>query len=352
VSSPIFPAHQLLGLTLPDGWRVVERLQLPPGATGGSFSVGYFVEKPDGTRGFLKALDFSRALQSPDPPAALKPLVDGFEYERNLLHVCRTKRMSKVATAVTDGVVDVPGGGLLSRVSYLIFERADRDARAQLAAANQFDAAWRLRSLHHVATAVWQLHAQQIAHQDLKPSNVLLFGSTTKVSDLGRASQFGVAAPHDGQPFAGDPHYTPIEVCYGHLDPDWRRTRLGGDLYLFGSLIHFFFLQIAMTPAIGLALDPSHYPQNWGDAYVAALPYVRDAFDQVCEDFDGVASHFLGADSAELTNLVRYLCEPDPALRGHPLNRQNRGTQFSMERFISRLDVLAGRAEMGLLKRA
>jgi eukaryotic-like serine/threonine-protein kinase len=120
VSSPIFPAHQFLGLTLDGGWRVVERLQPPTGATGGCFSVGYFVEKPDGTRGFLKALDFSHALQSPDPPAALKPLLDGFEYERNLLNLCRTKRMSRVATAITDGVVDVPGGGLLSRVSYLV----------------------------------------------------------------------------------------------------------------------------------------------------------------------------------------------------------------------------------------
>lgn len=350
LDSVTFPAQQLLGLTLPGDWHVVEKIQPGSAATGGAFSVGYYIEKPDGTRGFLKALDFSSALQSPDPPSALKPLVDSFEYERGLLNVCRTRRMSKVATAINDGVVDVPGGGLLSRVSYLIFERADCDARAQLATASQFDAAWRLRSLHHVATALWQLHGQQIAHQDLKPSNVLLFGSTAKVSDLGRASQFGVTAPHDGHPFAGDPHYTPIEVCYGQTDPDWRRHRLGGDAYLFGSLIHFFFAQIAITPAIGLRLDSAHYPQNWGDTYAAVLPFVRNAFDRVCEDFDGVASHFLGNSSTELTGLVRYLCDPDPALRGHPLSRRNLVTQFSMERFISRLDVLASRAEMGLFQ--
>ena len=349
MSSTAYPARQLLGLELSGGWKVVEKMEPPP-ATGGCFSVGYYVEKPDRTRGFLKALDFSSALQSPDPPEALKPLLDGFAYERNLLNVCREKRMSKIATAITDGVVDVPGGGMLSRVSYLIFERADCDARAYLTAADRFDAAWRLRCLHHVATALWQLHAQNIAHQDLKPSNVLLFGSTSKVSDLGRASQFGMVAPHDGDGFAGDPHYTPIEVCYGREETDWRRHRLGGDLYLFGSLIHFFFIQIAMTPSIALWLDPAHYPHKWGDTYAGVLPYVREAFDRVCEDFEGVVSHYLGAYASELTTILRYLCDPDPLLRGHPLSRRIPATQFSVERFISRLDVLAARAEMGLLR--
>jgi len=285
LSTPISPAHQLTGLSLPDDWTVTAAVQSSAAATGGCFSVGYHVEKPDGTTGFLKALDFSRALRSPDPPSALKPLVDAFEHERNLLRICRENRMSKIATAITHGTVDVPGGGLLSRVSYLIFERADRDARAHLALAAQFDAAWRLRSLHHVATALRQLHGQHIAHQDLKPSNVLVFGPTTKVADLGRASQLGITAPHDATVFAGDPQYTPIEACYGQVDPDWRRRRLGTDLYLFGSLIHFFFTQISMTSALGLALDPSHHPRNWGDSWTAVLPYVRNAFDRVALTF-------------------------------------------------------------------
>jgi len=350
LSAQPVPAYQLLGLTLADDWKVVEQIQRAATATGGCFSVGYFVEKSDGRRGFLKALDFSLALQSPDPVAALNPLLDAFEYERNMLNICRARRMSKVATAITDGVVDVPGGGLLSRVSYLIFERADRDSRAHLAAAAQFDAAWRLRSLHHIATALKQLHAQNIAHQDVKPSNVLVFGDTSKIADLGRASQMGIIAPHDGEPFAGDPQYTPIEVCYGHVDPEWRRQRLGADLYLFGSLIHFFFAQVAMTPATLALLAPPHWPIHWGDSYAAVLPYVRNAFDNACSDFQIVAQQFVKNDAAELTTLLRYLCEPDPALRGHPLNRRNAATQFSVERFISRLDVLAGKAELGFFK--
>jgi hypothetical protein len=139
LSTSAFPAYQLAGLALAGGWRVVAPVTTTPAATGGCFSVGYYVERADGTRGFLKALDYSRALQSPDPPSALKPLVDAFEHERNLLTLCRAKKMSRIATAITHGSVDVPGGGFLSRVSYLIFERADRDARAHLALASQFD---------------------------------------------------------------------------------------------------------------------------------------------------------------------------------------------------------------------
>jgi hypothetical protein len=179
---------------------------------------------------------------------------------------------------------------------------------------------------------------------------VLVFGRLSKIGDLGRASQFGVTAPHDGQAFAGDPAYTPIEICYGQVDPDWRRLRLGADLYLFGSLIHFFFTQIAMTPALELALDPAHYPQHWNDSWTAVLPHIRNAFDSICSNFEAVTEQSVGGDAAELTMLVRYLCEPDVSLRGHPLNRQNSAMQFSLERFLPKLDILAGRAEMGLVR--
>ena len=48
---------------------------------------------------------------------------------------------------------------------------------------------------------------------------------------------------------------------------------------------------------------------------------------------------------------IRELCEPDPVLRGHPLNRLGHGDQFSLERYISRFDLLARRAELGLLRK-
>ena len=47
----------------------------------------------------------------------------------------------------------------------------------------------------------------------------------------------------------------------------------------------------------------------------------------------------------ELEGVIGQLCEPDPKLRGHPLDRNNPGTQFALHRYVSLFDRLAKRAE-------
>jgi hypothetical protein len=49
-----------VGLTLPSGWVVTEKIQRLANATGGQFSCGYKVQR-DGGIAFLKALDYSKA---------------------------------------------------------------------------------------------------------------------------------------------------------------------------------------------------------------------------------------------------------------------------------------------------
>ena len=56
-------AHMLKGRELPGGWRVIEKIERDPDATGGHFSVGYIVER-NGSRGYLKALDYTLAFES------------------------------------------------------------------------------------------------------------------------------------------------------------------------------------------------------------------------------------------------------------------------------------------------
>lgn len=68
----------------------------------------------------------------------------------------------------------VPGQGF-TKVFYLIFELADGDIRRHLAVQESLDLAFVLRTLHHVAVGLDQLHRADIAHQDLKPSNVLIY---------------------------------------------------------------------------------------------------------------------------------------------------------------------------------
>jgi hypothetical protein len=65
------PAHRLEGLTLDGGWKVISKYVRTDGLSAGRYSVGYFVERErDGHRGFLKAIDYSRAAKSEDTHGA------------------------------------------------------------------------------------------------------------------------------------------------------------------------------------------------------------------------------------------------------------------------------------------
>lgn len=338
------PASRLEGLTLDGGWVVTQRIQKDPGQTGGNFSEGYFVISPNGTKAFLKALDYSRAMQAKDPAQELLKLTQAYVHERDL--VARCKRMDRVVTGLTDGSVTVGG----EVVQYLVFELADCDIRRFLDLSKAVEEAWILRALHHVATGLRQLHSGGVAHQDLKPSNVVVFsGAVSKIADLGRATQKGVVAPHEHFKVAGDPQYAPPELLYGYIDPEWSRRRLGCDAYHLGSLVVFLFARVNMTHLLLAHLDPAHRPGAWSGSFAGVLPYLRVAFDLAMRDFIAdLATLHEGLRSA-LESAVRELCEPDPDLRGSPRSRGGIN-QFSLDRYVTRFDLLASRAAAGAFR--
>jgi serine/threonine protein kinase len=341
-------ADRLAGLTLDGGWKVLDRLPKRPGATGGFFSKCYVVQNAEGDLAFLKALDISLALRDKNPTLALQALLEAFNFESELLIKCRERRLDRVVTAIGSGTYrfeDAVDGGV---VPYLILELAERgDVSSHVRANEQFDLAWVLRSLHHVATGLWQLHNQGIAHQDLKPSNVLVFADeTSKVSDLGRASYKGHVSTFEEPEVAGDLSYAPPELLYGHAEPDWTRRRYGCDAYLMGSMVLYFFVGVGATTLLRAELDEPYAWGIWTGTYEEVLPYVRDAFGRVVGTLrQSVPSHL----STETALIVMQLCEPDPRLRGHPRDR-NTPNQYSMERYLSRFDLMARRAELGILR--
>lgn len=262
------PAARLKGLTLSSGWVVTEEIEKLPGATGGQFSCGYKVQK-DGKMAFLKALDYSKAEEIAqatgiDTLTALQGLINAYQFERNLLQDCKKKRMDRVVVALEDGSVKVDTG-TFGEVNYLIFEPADGDVRKHLTLFQDLNVLWILRCLHHIATGLYQLHSGKVAHQDLKPSNVLVFDANlSKIADLGCASVQGTISPRDECVFAGDKTYAPPELLYRSVDPDWGRRRQAADVYHMGSMVTFFFCGVSMTAMILDHMPPDHLYTVWG----------------------------------------------------------------------------------------
>lgn len=340
------PAENLLGMKLSGNWTVKDIVAKKPTATGGHFSTGYLVENEDGRKAFLKAMDYITAFQAPNTAEVLQAMTSAYLFEKDVCEKCRSHSLRRVVHAIDSGTIEASPGQPASKVEYLIFELADGDIRAHLDAQQGFDLAFVLRSLHNVAAGLEQLHRAGIAHQDLKPSNVLVFQGEegSKVSDLGRAWSRDHQAPHDIYPVAGDWGYAPPELLYREIPSDAGMRRFGCDTFHLGSLIVFMFTRGHMTGLLTNHLAPEHRAYNWTGTYAEVLPYVQVAFGMALQDFE---RHTPSQFTTNLTEMVKQLCEPDPSRRGHPLNRQ--GDPHSLERFISKLDLLAHKAETQLI---
>ncbi len=335
------PATKLKGIFLPTGWTILDNVQKHPAATGGLFSEGYLVENKAGKKAFLKAVDYSDAAASPDPALAFKSITDAYVFERDMLARCRAKKLNRIVTAIDAGSIGTSPSDL---VLYLIFELADGDIRQLLASSYKINLAWQLRVLHQIASGIRQLHTQSIAHQDIKPSNVLLFNQLdSKLADLGRAAAEGLKPPHDDYEVAGDKTYAPPELLYHHVPADWRRRRYGCDAYLLGSMVVYMFTGLGTTALTIGELNYRQRPGQWTGTYEDLLPAVRDAFSKALMTLKRSVPDCL---KTELVDAARSLCDPDPARRGHPKNRAD--NQLSLERYITEFDLYASRAELGM----
>jgi len=346
-------AAQLFGLDLPNNWKVIAPVPRSAAGTGGHFSHSYIVEKSEATnngglvktRGFLKAFDFSDAFEpGVDTIQELQNLTNAYEHEREVLEHCAGRRLANVVLAIDHGHVQVPGMNIIEgRVFYLIFEMADGDVRIQMDKSTACDSVWCMHALRQICLGLWQVHREMIAHQDTKPSNVLAYGgSTFKIADFGCSSRKGITSPRDKLNIAGDRTYSPPELLYGYTDPDFVARRIGCDLYMFGNLAAFLFSGTNVTASLKRHLDPQHHHRNWNGTYEEVLPYVSAAFSRVISDLNSV----IEADVAkDVIPLIQELCHPDIRRRGHPRGIGRRD-QYSLERYVSRLDRIVRELEV------
>jgi serine/threonine protein kinase len=342
------PSEELVGLSLNDDWKVVEKISKHITSTGGSFSCGYKVECGKKIA-YLKALDFSAAFSHPDPARILQDLTESYNFERDLLKKCKDNKLSKIVTPISDGSVDVPGYSKgISKVYYIIFNLANGDIRRIKDTFNRLDLAFSFRALHNTAVGLEQLHRVGIAHQDLKPSNVLGFKSDYKISDLGRSSDSEKSFLYDDLEIPGDRNYAPLEQQYEFHYSDKFTEKFAADMFLFGSLFFFFFTGLSASQALSDKSKSMHIIKT--NDFQNDIAEWERAFTEVLIDLKKSINPILPSERVdEVLRLVQYSCNPDPRKRGHQTNIKLKLQQYGLERFISRLDILAKEAELGIL---
>jgi len=337
------PREQLEGEKLPDGWTVGKMIT-KKGGTGANFSVGYIVHHDDGRQCYLKAMDYHEQMNVHSSPAELEFTAKMYGFEKCICEACRDFHMSHVIHAITSGSIIPHPSAPYGKVEYIIFELAAGDVRGHLDTHDLFDTAFMLRVVHNTGVALQQLHEAKIAHQDVKPSNIMIIPNNggAKVGDLGRAWTQMFAGPHEDFDIPGDTGYAPVELLYNAISTDPKCRRFAADLYHFGNLIAFVFARAHINSMLQNHLAREHRPGRWGGSYSEVLPYVKAAFGAVLAELKPLLPLEF---AEELLAMIAQLCEPDPMLRGHPMNRIGHQDQYSLQRYISKLDVLAKKAE-------
>lgn len=348
------PARQLSGSSLQGGWRVLD--PCPNGdPEAAEFSCCYHAVREDGTPGFLKALDFTRAVFDPnrDWLDQFSEYLNAYRYERDLHLRCNDRRLSRVITVLSYGEVQIGGGapGPYSRVPYLIFELAEGDVRQRLEQMRDLDSAWALRVLQHTTTGLKQLHQMQVAHRDLKAGNVLTQkqGEEMVLGDLGCAVQIGASVWHESEDTPGTRSYAAPEQLYRGAAKDWEMRR-AADLYQLGCFAVFLFTNRSLTGMIREFLPKELIWGRWsGGDYQAVLPYVRSAFAEAVDEAKREIERKLGRPdlTGDLIQAIQELCDPDPLLRGKPKLRNRSVSQYLLEPYESLFNRLAWHARHG-----
>ncbi len=344
----------LPGNKIPGIWAVVEKMIGPSQASGPNFSVGYRVRHSDGRDAFMKASDMNLATTGNDLLAQLTALSEMQKFERAILDCCRGNNMDRIVTPLDYGDEMRIHQNIKEPLFWIIFELAECDSRVQINRYAKFDLCWGLNAMHNLATAVKQLHSATVTHNDIRPSNLLVFDELLqKLGDLGSAVSPEFPTFRDGNICLGDPRYAALEILYNSGDDFERSTadfqrRRASDLYLLGSMGYFFVTGNMITPEILSHLLPAHRPHHkgsgWSGDFEGVLPYLRDGYTKALQnlkrELPRTAAGELNVVGQKYFTAISELCEPDPALRGHPQNRLGKNDPYSVEKYISLFDVL------------
>lgn len=347
------PAQLLQGITLPSGWALVERLKQTPGSSGSNFGTGYKAQRVvDGKteNAFVKAMDLARAFGAPDPFAEMFKLTAESEFERRALEHCKDRRLSRLIQLISWEYVNLdPARNPLNQVLCLIMEIGDGDIRKQLTRVGALPTSAILHVLEDTALGMAQLHRNGIAHQDVKPSNVISMTDMSntannlfKVADLGRIVRKGMTGPYDTYSWPGDGNYKPPERWYSFVPPQWPDAREASDAYMLGSLACFLFCGVPMQPLLEREIPASMLPGTWSGGYNDSLIQILRS-KQASILATTIAPTINEKVRDGVIDIIKELVEPDPLKRGDKRARAQTGAP-GLDRFQSRFKQLRLRA--------
>lgn len=355
IASGLPPKYQLQGLTLQSGWTLGEPIFPSPDSTGGNFGVGY-----KATRGselaFVKAIDFVQALNHDDPLEALTQMAGLATFEKDVLVYCSERRMSRVLRYLGHEYIYFDGTkNPLSRVSCLVMEAGTTDLRRLVSNVEAATCSWNLHVLSDVAQAISQLHRGGIAHQDVKPSNVIAVTdpksrapNPMKLGDVGRVVRRDQSGPYDKEDWPGDPNYCPPERWYGHVPPDWCDARDAADAYMLGSLMSFLFTGTTLQSLVMQQIPEPFRPTNWKGRFDENLmPVLVNAHEIALDTY--LRPQLLPNVAETAMRIARALTHPDPLKRGDPNARlekvgRNHTGSVGIDRIHNKFQLLANQS--------
>lgn len=310
------------------------------------FSVQYLAVK-DEKEYFVKVIDIEKALKGRDLTDMTKILeqqLAAFNYEKDLLERCRDRSLSKVVRVIEASAI--PSGELtLFPIPFLVFEKADGDVRKYINFQDDVDFAWKLKSLHDIATGIEQLHSMKVIHQNLKPSKILQFKKVSKISDVGKSKTFTGNSVNDNTLINGDKTYAPLEMLpqFTFLRPtDWIDMNLATDSYELGNLMTFFFTGLNMTGMLIDRLNKIGMTSRTTNMEMKA--YLDACYDDCIE---AIKQEIEYEEFREpIGRMIYELCNPDPNKRNDPKTLRERGGNYVLRRYITKLDLLQGKAEL------
>jgi serine/threonine protein kinase len=176
----------------------------------------------------------------------------------------------------------------------LTMERADKDLQTWVRQLRQpLTNEQVLSMMYQILSAIHFMHSQGYYHCDIKPENILMFGNTPKVADLGLTFPFEYK-----QPFCGTPSYTSPQGLSADEYPNFNMSGeqvdyVQADIYSLGSVMFYLMTRRSM---VHFTSDTKSFLHNYNQAERLVESQVQDALndgDSMQAEMYGVVYHMI-----------------------------------------------------------